>query len=432
MENLRYRKDAMQNVLTKRGTARDKQMYNAPAWQRITNAEARDWEDANGFIANIVGAPAEDATREWITITTNADEQYNLSRMITNRLEELGLQAKIAELVRFMRLYNNGGFLYFGIDSKQILNAKNFKKSIPVKINKIDFINVFDSEHVTIENLSRNPLSRNFNEQKFIINDNEIHNSRIEWMVNGYDYRRKSGRSVVSVVLDAIQAQDTALASITDMLDELSVKVWKSSQVDSASSSKILEFLQLMQTSLNTQSTVALAGDESLERLSSLQTQGLKDIFDFILEVLAGVSRVPKSRLMGQSQGVISAGQYDLVSYYDNIAKFQELKLRPVIEKTIDLILRERVSEIGKLDLDFHSLDWSFDFNSLWKLTRKEQAETELTESKADTNYFNIGVLTQSEIRTKRFEDLEEFSAFETAPNFAELPNMLVENEKNA
>jgi len=77
----------------------------------------------NGFVQNIIDQPAEDATREWIDITTNRDtESLNISRMIENRMDELNIREKIKDLIRYSRMYAEGGFLYYGVIADTVQN----------------------------------------------------------------------------------------------------------------------------------------------------------------------------------------------------------------------------------------------------------------------------------------------------------------------
>jgi phage-related protein (TIGR01555 family) len=214
----------------------------------------------------------------------------------------------------------------------------------------------------------------------------------------------------------------------------MAVWVFKSPLVDDMRGAELAGFLAKMQAVISSQSAVAVGENEDITRIFEGTPNGLKDLFDFVFENLAGLARTPKSRLMGQSQGVITAGQFDLISYYDSIAKFQELEGRPVIEKVIDLVVRETEGDIYKtLGGDgVSTLDWEFDFNPLYRIGPVEQADIELKQAQRDQIYIANSVLGPSEVRKERFGDLlEPFAKWENQPLNMETP-AIVEKSKEA
>jgi phage-related protein (TIGR01555 family) len=268
---------------------------------------------------------------------------------------------------------------------------------------------VFSPLQVNILDKSNNPLAQDFSTPEIRINGIKVHSSRYEWLVHSFLPDRNMGVSVIQTVLDAAKSQGIALWSVTTLLSELSIKVFKSPDVNSADPNKLFELLALIRSAISTQGVFGAGENESLERLNA-NVPGLKDIFDFLIETLAGLSEIPKSRLLGQAQGTITGGQNDLISYYDSIAKFQEIELRSIIENAIKLIVKERFGEVYKaLNGQVNSLDWEFEFNPLWKLTALEKADVELKQAQADDIYIKNAVVSPSEVRSKRFKDLEEF-----------------------
>jgi len=423
---LESRYDSMQGFSTGRGTSRDKLERLTPNVRAYTPQSIRNFYLSNGFIENIVDGPADDAVREWITIKTNRDndnpetgtEGLNISRMIANRLDELKVREKVRDIIRFSRMYQEGGFMYCGViaDKPQVFS----ELALPMpEIDRIDFINVFGPDYVSVIGKSTNPLSKYYHKRKYYIAGTEVHESRIWHMVRNYLPEERKGVSVVATILDPIIAQDTALWSVSSLVYEMAVWVFKSPGMKTMSPDKLAETLANMKAVISTQSCMGIAEDEELMRITGSEAgKGfLKEMFDFIMENLAGVSHMPKSRLMGQSQGTITSGQYDLRGYYEGVAKFQETEVRHLIYWIIELVLRERKGEIFEaLGGDLSSLDWEFDFNPLWVEDPKEKAERELKESQRDGIYIDKGVLSPSEVKQLRFSELEEFDQWEGQP----------------
>lgn len=435
------RYDSMQERKTGRGSSKDRIAGLSPDPRRIMPAEMRQWYLANGFIQNIIDAPAEDATREWITIRTNRDEDdpitgsqgLGISRLIQNRMTELGVREKLKELIRFSRLYSEGGFLFYGIKSQKPQDDKELAKPMPDIISRFDFLNVISAEYVTIQDVNIDPLSKIYHQPKFQVQGKEVDPSRLSWMVHSYLPEERRGLSVIETILDAILAQDTSLWSVNHLVYMMGLWIFKSQKVDDLSPEKLAEFMMKMQAVISTMTSIGIGKDEEIARISNMDVNSnLKQIFDFIFENLAGLARMPKSRIMGQSQGVITSGQFDLLNYYDNIAKFQELEVRPIMEKNISLIVRETEGEIYKaLGGKVEELDWEFEFNPLWRIGPVEQADIDLKNAQTDQIYTTTAVLGPDEVRTRRFKDLEEFKKWEGQQVNLKTPALkLIEGEK--
>lgn len=423
---LESRYDSMRGASTGRGTSGDKLERLTPNVKSYSPQSIRNYYLSSGFIENIVDAPAEDAVREWITIKTNRDnddpdtqtEGLGISRLIMNRLDELDVREKVKDIIRFSRMYQEGGFIYCGVLSDKPQVFTELSQPMP-KIDKIDFINVFGPDYVSIIDSVTNPLSKYYHKRKYHISGTEVHESRLWHMVRKYLPEERKGISVVATILDPVIAQDTALWSVSSLVYEMAVWVFKSPELKSMPPGKIAEMLANMKAVISSQSCMGIAEDEDLQRITGSEAgKGfLKEMFDFIMENLAGVSQMPKSRLMGQSQGVITSGQFDLRGYYEGIAKFQETNVRQLLYWLIGLIIGERKGEIfDVLKGDITSLDWELEFNPLWVEDPKEKAEREFKESQRDGIYIDKGVLAPSEVKQMRFSDLEEFDEWENQP----------------
>ncbi len=420
------RYDSMSSATTGRGTSKDKLERLSPNAKSFHSMTMRQWYQSNGFIENIVDGPAEDAVREWITIKTNRDNDdeetglpgLGINRLIMNRLDELAMRDKIYNLVRYSRMYAEGGFLYCGIISDKPQVYSELANPMPA-IKKIDFINVFGPDYVSIMNSVTNPLSRYYDKRKYYISGIEVHNSRMWHLVRKYLPEERKGISLISTILDPVIAQDTALWSVSTLVYEMSIWIFKSPDMKTMPPEKLAETLANMKALISTQSCMGIAEDEELQRISGTEAgKGLfKEMFDFIMENLAGMAHMPKSRLMGQSQGVITSGQFDLRGYYESVAKSQEKDIRPILDWIIGLVIREQDGEISKLLYgDATALDWEIEFNPLWTEDSKEKADRELKEAQRDQIYITTGVLSPSEVKQMRFTKLEEFDEWENAP----------------
>ena len=328
------------------------------------------------------------------------------------------MRDKLKALIKASRMYAEGGFLFFGVKAKKPQQDKELAEPMPNEILSLDFLNVISPDFVQVLPESLDPLSSLYSKNSFRVNGTTVHPDRMAWMVHSYIQEERRGVSVIETILDAIFAQDTSIWSVTHLVFEMAVKVFKSSKVSSLSPEKLAQFVAKMKATLSTHSAVALDEGEELSRIMQTgQFTGIKEMFDFIFENLSGLARMPKSRLMGQSQGVITAGQFDLISYYDTVAKFQELEVRPILEKIIGLVVKEKQGPVSRaLSGKTDGLDWEFKFKPLWRVGPVEKADIELKEAQRDQIYVTSTILSPDEVRQERFSNLEEFSAWQGQP----------------
>jgi hypothetical protein len=112
-----------------------------------------------------------------------------------------------------------------------------------------------------------------------------------------------------------------------------------------------------------------------------------KIIQQFMIDV-SGAADIPMTRLFGQSAAGLSAtGDNDVRNYYDMVSAKQESELRPQLEYLYEVLVR---SELGHMPDDFR-----FDFNPLWQLSDKEQADVEKTRAERDQIYVGLGVVAE-------------------------------------
>ncbi len=420
---LAERADAFFNTRTGRGSSRDKTQLVRPGLQTIINsAEAREWYKTNGFVQAIIDAPAEDSTREWIDMSTNFDETNeetgeegkNISRIIMNRLDELKAKKSTRKLVRNSGIYNQGGFMFIGTKENAPSTEKNLQN--PIKdLKKVEFLNVFGPEFGHAQANDLTVTSPRFGRPTMFTlgsgapGSTDVHESRVVWLVRKFEEQDNFGISTIQTILDAILAQDTALWSSTHLATEMAIKVLKSPEVRNMKKNDIASTIEGMTNQMSTQAMILLRDDEEFDK-KTFSMSGMKELFDFIFENLSGMSQVPKSRIMGNSQGVITAGQYDTINYYENVRRFQENDVREILERLISMIVVESEGPVREAMGDqIKQLDWSFKFNPLWVPDPSEQAKINLQNAQADNIYFTVGAKNSDEIRKDRFPELEDF-----------------------
>jgi phage-related protein (TIGR01555 family) len=119
---------------------------------------------------------------------------------------------------------------------------------------------------------------------------------------------------------------------------------------------------------------------------------GGSDIFmEKFYQFATGGGDLPYTRLMGVSPaGLNSTGASDIRNYYDGLKSRQSTKIRPAL-KYIDKIIM--MHKFGRVIPEF-----KYEFNPLWQLSVKEQADTQYVEAQRDAIYLSNDVLPPSVI----------------------------------
>jgi len=131
-----------------------------------------------------------------------------------------------------------------------------------------------------------------------------------------------------------------------------------------------------------------LDGTESYEKKQNSFANLDKVIQQFMVDV-SGAADIPMTRLFGTSAaGMNATGDNDVRNYYDMVSAKQEAELRPQLEYLYEVLVR---SELGHMPEDFR-----FDFNPLWQLSEKDQADVEKARAERDEKYINLGVVSET------------------------------------
>lgn len=115
-------------------------------------------------------------------------------------------------------------------------------------------------------------------------------------------------------------------------------------------------------------------------------------------EQMASVVNIPLIVLLGITPtGLNASSEGEIRVYYDWIEAFQEKLFSDALTTIIDFI---QLSKFGKIDPEI-----VFEFEPLWSMTRKEQAEVDKFEAEADQVRIDSGVIHPIEARQRLASD---------------------------
>jgi len=383
-----------------KGGASDPMMRQKPQIaRRLSQAEITNLYASDKIIQNIIDIPAEDTTREWITLDM-PDE--SLKKALEKKLRALNVQEGIQNMVRYERLRGDG-FASIGLTEKS-----QFELSDPVtpsNIKSVDYLRPFSSKKVSKINVSDNVFSPEYGDvQSYSIKTNsqtgeqEVHRNRLLHLQTQRLEDEDWGQSRLEPMFKYITMFDTAAWSVGQILYDFVFKVFKTEQADGMDTSEKNETQMLLDFMFRTEALAIIGENESLSK-EATNVSGIQQLLDFVWESLAGAARMPKSHILGQQSGTISGAQYDSLNYYARIAGIQENFIRPKLEYLFRLFLMS--DEFGNKNPD--TFDWSFKFNPLWKQDSQTDAEIRYKIAQTDEIYMKWNTITPDEVREKRF-----------------------------
>ncbi|MFB6475762.1 anti-CBASS protein Acb1 family protein [Paenibacillus glucanolyticus] len=380
--------------------------------RRMTHEELQSFYAANQFVQNIIDIPAEDLTRNWITLKMK-DEK--LKHMIMRKLRELNSKEVFTDMRRYERLHGDG---FVAIGANQSASFKLGDPLKPEQLRRIDYLHAFSSYKVGSFQVNEDMFSPTYGQvEMFQVNRRSQLGTQIAGTDDGYVHRSRlfhdqtrrlesdlQGQSVIEPMYDVLTVFDTALWSVGQILYDYTFKRYKTPGVEALSKEEKQEFAMLSDFMFRTEALAVIGENEDIDKVTT-NTSGIKDLLDFVWEALAGASKMPKSVIKGQESGTIAGAQYDVLNYYSRIAAAQETELRPHLERLIRYLLICSDDIGGRMDPE--KVEWELVFNPLWNVDQETDAKIRKMNAESDSMYIASGVLDPDQVREQRFPQYE-------------------------
>jgi phage-related protein (TIGR01555 family) len=392
--------DGWYNILTGMGTrAYDKRKNTFVGLaDRFDRRELTELYRGDGFGARIVDVPADDMVRAWFKVEGDPEG------LIVQKTQDLAAKKYIREALVWSRLFGGAIVLMLIDDGQDLEQPVNLEQ-----IRNIEGLQVYDRWDVTwtTSDLYNDPKDPKFGTPEIYRVNNystakifEVHESRIlkfEGELVPQFVRRENlgwGDSVINRVYERLRGLGDGYAGVEGLITEfiigkLTIKNLQSLIGSKEGTKKVQERLQIIDMSKHMLNTILLDEKEEFDRVSATGTQGLSKLLDQLVDALAGVSGIPRIKLLGeQSKGLGSEAAGNIRFYYDDISADQEEKLQPELEKLSLYIQLSKDGEFKGIELD----NWTIVFNPLWQPTAKEEAETRKAVAETDKVYFEMGL----------------------------------------
>lgn len=323
----------------------------------------------SGLSARIVNREPDDCVREGFTVKQlDAEQQKELDTYLSG-IEAL---SKLADAHRWSRLYG-GGAVYMQIND-------GMDRAEPIDLSRIkslDGLVVFEKNEITPvmfdENLD-SPTAREpiIFQVSSVGTSFRVHRSRL-LLFNGVKLtprrmrsRNGWGGSYLAQVWTAMEQYKTTHAYLSESVTQLTQGVIKLSGLNSAMKKKNANQLGARLNSLNhakgVLGDIALDADsnESYEVINRTVT-GFKEAHDLFVEDLVIETGMPKSILMGKTEGGMNSGENagDWESWNTIIKSGQQRNYTPRIKELLAVALSAEAAPIRVDDPKDIELVWS-------------------------------------------------------------------------
>ena len=354
------------------------------------------------IVGQAIDTVAEDMTKEGIEMFSkmSPDNIQKLQSMMT----ELAIWKSLCSTIKWARLYG-------GAIAVMLIDKADYSTPLDItRVNKGSFkgLVVFDrwqlnpsfSELIT-ELCPEMGMPKYYEIISGIetMPSQKIHYSRlirldgIEMPYYQKKYDNLWGMSVIERLYDRLLAFDSATTGAAQLMYKAYLRVIQVKGLRTALAMggkteqaviKQFQYIRLMQSIEG----ITLLDSEDQFSAHNYSFSGVSDVLTQFGQQISGSLNIPLVRLFGQSPSGFSTGDSDLRSYYDNIHKDQENKLRTPVYKILDVM---SMSKFGQpLPEDFE-----FNFITLWQPSDLEKSQIAASDMQTVNTAFQSGMINK-------------------------------------
>jgi len=407
-----FKSDGWMNILNGLGVpGRDKTVSGTfRSCPNFCAAELDELYRSDGLSRRIVDIiPAEMLRQGW---EINGDE----NGLIKSVFEKLDLNCKLNQLIQWSRLYG-GAICVIGIADGRPLNEPVNETNI----KSVNWLQIFDKWQTVInfDLITSDINSKNYGLPEFYqVNDYRsgtmfvVHYTRVLRMDWGVLPPRDKylnsgwGDSIFVSIYNEIRAYGTAFANVSAIMQDfvngiLQIPGLSNSLAQDCGDSDqaLMRRLNFANLSKGATNMMVLDGEETYTKLST-NVSGIDGLLDRFMLSVSAVTGIPITLLFGRSPAGLSAtGDSDIRNFYDLVKQYQEMKLKPILEKLIGYIAKSEYGPFSGVEPE----NWSIQFTPLWQNTEEQEAVMRRTVAETDRIYIENGVLDATEVAISRF-----------------------------
>lgn len=386
-----YLGDRLENVAAHLAIGKAKTAGDRFGFRDIDDAELSSMYRSDWMARKIVDIPVNDCLRPWREWQADAA----VIEAIEAQEKRFGVRAKLALALKWARLHGGSAILIFDGSDKPSTPLNR------VRQGGLRRLVVLNRREITPQALVTDPYSEVFRSAEFYtVNSGtgirDVHHSRVIPIIGAErpdaDLNPDGwGDSVLHVVYDAIHHAALTSAGIAELVHEAKIDIIKVKGLAAQASTpegarKIAERFSLANMLKSINNTLLLDDSETWERRQT-SFAGLPDVLKGFLQIVAGASDIPATRLLGQAPGGLNAsGESDTRNYYDALDGYRTDVIGPALER-IDSLLWQDIGGMPK--------DAFFEWGPLWQMSEKDRADVADKKASTTQKYINMGVWSE-------------------------------------
>lgn len=405
--------DGWINVLTGLGIKnKDKKASSTVVWDRPQEQELEEFYAADAIARKIVELPVFEAMNKGYKITGFTQEQNDL---ITKEGERLKVPEHVSKAWTYARIYGGAGIL--------LVTDGLAKSEVPMKdteqLKSMTVLNRFEL-WVSFDRIQKDILNPNYGLPEFYqfqpiigssttgknsANTINIHASRII-QFDGIKLPKRMkvnnqywDDSVLTALKESIRNYQTSHSSASSVIDDFSVGVFKikdlASQIAADGDDAVVARMQILNLTRSIARCVVIDSEGEEFSYQSRSIAGLSELLAKAESHLVAETNIPNTVLFGNSPtGLGGSGNHETNNWYDYLTSEQENYLKP---KLLEIYKHIAVD----LNLDPNKIQ--IEFNPLWQMDEKEEAEIRKIQAEADAVYITSQVVDPDEVAQSRF-----------------------------
>lgn len=365
--------DGLVNVVANLGTARDKNAHNE-YYDSLSNPQEALAAFRNSWLAKaIVTYLAEDATRKWRQWRAESDQIEAIEKLET----KLQVKKRIEEGLIAARLFG-GAAIY--------INTNQAEQDQPLEVGEeMDSLVVLSRYSLTSGPIVRDIRSPYYGKPEFYritteVENFEIHASRFIILqgdslpAGSANLAVKDGwsDSVLQSTIKEIKNCDATMANIASLVFEAKVDVLKFEGfaellAQNGGDASLLRRLQAQAAMKGINGALVIDAKDDYETKSA-SFGGLPEVARTFMDVVAGASGIPITRLFGRSTvGLSGSGEGDERVYYDRVGHIQSVDVGPAMALFDECLIYQA---IGSRPPEVY-----YEWRALRQLTESERAD---------------------------------------------------------
>lgn len=410
-----FKSDDWINQVTGLGTSGDKKTWGS-LYDTVLNVTELDTAYQSSILASsICDIPAYEKLRQGFQIKLPDDKNDSgMLEAFKTEIQAHELTQKFTMGDVFSNLYGGGG-IYIGVDD----GLNPWDPLDLSKIRKVEYLTLLDRyELVNSGMIDMSVKSANFARPNFYtlatIDPNyagvNIHHSRIIRFDGIQMSRRRMafffywGQSLINRTINIIRGYETGLGSISTMIQDyntLLIKMENLPQILAGGSGEGRKWFQKKVAAtvemLSALHAFIIGPGETAEHITR-NTTGLPELIDRLIGQVVMAAKIPKVLLFGDAaaQGQNANSDGEIRMFYDYIRSQQNNSLQPKLRKIIQIFMASKSGAFGGNIVPFQ-----IDFNPLWQMDDKQQADIHFVAAQADNLNIVNGIYSPDEARSR-------------------------------